>query len=346
MPSASSSASKTPQHNAATAAGFIQSPDELVAALRATNTSPLWAQMQRLNPPAPNPQTIPHVWNYDEIRPYLAKAGQLITEKQAERRVLMLGNPAREAPYTTDTLYAGLQLVQPNETAPAHRHTAFACRFIIEGTGGFTAVHGKRVPMRPRDVIVTPTWNWHDHGKKGANEEGGDDQPVIWLDGLDLPNFIHFPVHFVEHYSSPRYPAEDFAESDIVYPWDKMQLQLDAATDSWVSRPYLKRNGAEIGRVIGASAERLLPCTTSPEIRETSSAVYHVIEGSGSTTVGNSVLKWKQGDTFCVPAWHRYQHQAGAEGQVYLYRFDDKPMLKALGFYRVEGVNAETYVSE
>lgn len=99
--------------------------------------------------------------------------------------------------------------------------------------------------MRPRDVIVTPTWNWHDHGKKGANEEGGDDQPVIWLDGLDLPSFIHFPVHFVEHYSSARYPAEDFAESDIVYPWDKMQLQLDVTSDGWVSKPYLKRNGAE-----------------------------------------------------------------------------------------------------
>lgn len=95
MPSASSSASENRQHTAAVAAGSIQNPDELVAALRVTNTSPLWAQMQRLNPPAPNPQTIPHVWNYDEIRPYLVKAGQLITEKQAERRVLMLGNPAR-----------------------------------------------------------------------------------------------------------------------------------------------------------------------------------------------------------------------------------------------------------
>ncbi|KAI1040003.1 hypothetical protein LB505_006063 [Fusarium chuoi] len=51
--------------------------------------------MTRLNPPAPNPQTIPYVWSYDKIKPYLLKAGQLITEKQAERRVLMLGNPAR-----------------------------------------------------------------------------------------------------------------------------------------------------------------------------------------------------------------------------------------------------------
>ncbi|WAO91565.1 Hypothetical protein NCS54_00904000 [Fusarium falciforme] len=328
-----------------TAAKALQTSEALVAALQATNTAPLWAQMQRLNPPAPNPQTVPHLWAYDKIKPYLLRAGQLITEKQAERRVLMLANPARAAPYTTDTLYAGLQLVQPKETAPAHRHTAFACRFIIEGTGGFTAVHGKRVPMRPRDVIVTPTWNWHDHGKKGADEEGGDDQPVIWLDGLDLPNFIHFPLHFVEHYSAARYPAEDVDDSEIVYPWDKMQARLDASPEKWTSEAYLKPNGAEIGKIIGASAERLDPGASSPEIRETSSAVYHVIEGSGSTKIGDTVLNWKQGDTFCIPTWHAYQHQAD-EQKVYLYRFDDKPMLRALGFYRVEGVDVETYVSD
>ncbi|KAL4723060.1 hypothetical protein ACLX1H_010301 [Fusarium chlamydosporum] len=292
------------------AAKALRTSEELVDALRVTNTAPLWAQMTRLNPPAPNPRTIPHVWSYNEIKPYLLRAGQLITEKQAERRVLMLENPGRE------------------------------------GTGGYTAVHGKRVPMRPRDVIVTPTWNWHDHGKKGADEEGGDGQPVIWLDGLDLPSFIHFPVHFVEHYTAARYPAEDYEESDIVYPWSKMQPKLDASPKPWVSEPYLKTNGAEIGRILGASAERLLPEATSLEIQETSSAVYHVIEGFGSTRVGDQVLEWKQGDTFCIPAWHEYQHRAGTRNKVYLYRFDDKPMLKALGFYRVAGVGVETYVSD
>lgn len=243
----------------------IETQEQLLQALQSTKTAPLWAQMQRLNPPAPNPQTVPYVWSYDAIRPYLLRAGDLVTEKQAERRVLMLANPARggvtlsysptmyklrltqhlEAPYTTDTLYAGLQLVQPRETAPAHRHTAFACRFIIEGTGGFTAVHGKRVAMRPRDVIVTPTWNWHDHGKKGADEEGGDEKPVVWLDGLDLPSFVHFPVHFVEHFEEKRYPAEDVEEAAVVFAWEGMQRRLDEGEGEWVSRPYLKEDGRE-----------------------------------------------------------------------------------------------------
>lgn len=94
-------------------------------------------------------------------------------------------------------------------------------------------------------MIVTPTWNWHDHGKKGSDEEGGDDKPVIWLDGLDLPNFIHFPIHFVEHYASSRYPAEDVDDSPIVFPWAEMQGKLDAKNEGWASEPYLKKDGRE-----------------------------------------------------------------------------------------------------
>jgi gentisate 1,2-dioxygenase len=152
--------------------GFYKEADsaeKLISELPATHTLPLWAQMAKLNPPEPNPTCIPHIWRYNDLKPYLLRAGELISEKQAERRVLMLVNPAREAPYTTDTLYGGLQLVMPNETAPAHRHVAFAMRFVIEGSGGFTAVHGQRIGMTKGDVILTPTWNWHDHGKDGVS---------------------------------------------------------------------------------------------------------------------------------------------------------------------------------
>ncbi|KOS47626.1 hypothetical protein ACN38_g1450 [Penicillium nordicum] len=146
----------------------IDTEEQLLADLKTSKTLPLWKQMARLNPPAPNPTTVPNVWKYSAIRPNLERAGKLVPADQAERRVLMLTNPGRDAPFTTDTLYAGLQLVMPNETALAHRHTAFAMRFIIEGQGGFTAVHGRRITMQRGDVILTPTWNYHDHGKDGS----------------------------------------------------------------------------------------------------------------------------------------------------------------------------------
>ncbi|KAJ9144074.1 Gentisate-dioxygenase [Pleurostoma richardsiae] len=319
-------------------------PDETAKMLQVAETNhtkPLWLQMTRLNPPLPNPQCTPYVWKYSEIRPSLLKAGELVTEQQAERRVLMLVNPSRDAPFTTDTMYAGLQLVMPNETAKAHRHTAFAMRFIIEGEGGFTAVHGRRIKMRRGDVILTPTWNWHDHGKDGSG-------PMIWLDGLDLPNFVHFPVHFVEHYSSPRYPAEDVdtEKSWIVFPWSKMQAALDDAPGDYATRPYLHEDGTEVSKILGGSAARLAPGTRSPLVQETASSVYHVVEGSGYSRIGDAIYHWKKGDTFCIPSWYPYEHVADAgPNPVYLYRFDDKPMLKSLGFYRSADMDVETLVS-
>ncbi|TKX20866.1 cupin domain-containing protein 6 [Elsinoe australis] len=316
----------------------------LISELPATHTLPLWAQMAKLNPPAPNPQCIPHIWRLSEIEPYLLRAGDLITEKQAERRVLMLVNPAREAPYTTDNLYAGLQLVMPNETAPAHRHTAFVMRFIISGQGGFTAVHGSRIPMERGDVILTPNYMWHDHGKDGSG-------PMIWLDGLDLPLFRHFPTHFVEHFAEKRYPAEDISkeESPLVFPWRDMQRKLDEAAASqradWVTEPYLRSEGREVSYTLGGAAERLAAGKSSPSIRETASSVYHVVSGTGHSVIDGKKIEWKRGDIFCIPAWHSYTHNADLGATVYLYRFHDKPMLKALGLYRVEGVSVEEYVS-
>ena len=73
----------------------LDSEEQLLAELEASKTLPLWKQMTRLNPPAPNPTTVPNVWKYKDIRTNLGRAGELVPESQAERRVLMLINPAR-----------------------------------------------------------------------------------------------------------------------------------------------------------------------------------------------------------------------------------------------------------
>lgn len=73
--------------------------------------------------------------------------------------------------------------------------------------------------------------------------------------------------------------------------------------------------------------------------------MYHIIEGTGHTVIDGEKFTWEQGDTFCIPSWHQYQHFSDAGQRVYLYRFDDKPMLKALGFYRAEGSDTEALSS-
>ncbi len=295
----------------------------------ARHAQPLWTQMETMVPPRPQPKAVPHVWRWDELRPLLGRAGDLVGTEDAERRVFMLVNPALHAPHTTDTLYAGLQLIKPGEIARAHRHVAFALRFIVEGDAAYTAVDGEKVTMTRGDLVLTPSWNWHDHGHDG-------DAPMVWLDGLDLPVWQFFPANFAEPYADERYPSEPGPEeSGLRFPWRPVQAALDEQSGPFARYEYHRRNGERhISRVIGASAERLAAGAQSPGRRETAGLVYHVYSGSGRTRAGDTTLTWKQGDTFCVPAWTPYRHEAADD--TYLFRFDDRPVLEAIGAYRIE----------
>ena len=102
-----------------------------------------------------------------------------------------------------------------------------------------------------------------------------------------------------------------------------------------------KADGSNLSLIIGCSAERLEAGHTAPLRQETASVVYHVISGSGSIQIGQNVLYMEQSDTFCVPAWMKYEIRASDTAPLYLYRYDDRPMLEALGIYR----NADFLVS-
>src|SRR5512135_1224317 len=144
------------------------------------NLAPLWEVLHALVPPQPQGPCKPGYWNYRAIRPYIEESGRAITAKEAVRRVLILENPGmRGQSCITRSLYCGLQLILPGEVAPSHRHTQSALRFIVEGSGAYTAVDGERTVMHPGDFIITPSWTWHDHGNPGT-------EPVVWMDGLDI----------------------------------------------------------------------------------------------------------------------------------------------------------------
>jgi gentisate 1,2-dioxygenase len=263
------------------------------------------------------------------------ESGSLISAEEAERRVLMLVNPNLEAPYTTDTIYAGLQLIFPGETAPAHRHMAFALRFIIEGSQGFTAVEGNKLIMKRGDVILTPSWSWHDHGNEGTG-------PMVWLDGLDLPLYRFLPINFAENYADTRYPSTLATESKLKIPWSTVAEQLDRSLEreSYALYQYEFGDGLPLSRTISAQAERVAAGTTSPKSQETCSFVYHVSEGEGYSVVtapGGKEEKvvWKQKDTFSVPAWSVISHTCTAKrGQAYLFAIHDRPIVEALGLLR------------
>ena len=107
--------------------------------------------------------------------PYGEACG-LISTEEAERRVLVFENPGLPGQSRiTQSLFGGLQIILPGEIAPAHRHTASALRFILEGKDAYTAVGGERTMMEPGDFVITPSMTWHDHGNVGK-------EPMVWLD--------------------------------------------------------------------------------------------------------------------------------------------------------------------
>jgi gentisate 1,2-dioxygenase len=307
--------------------------DSLFAEAVVEHAQPLWPVLGVLSPEFPTAKAVPHVWRYKQLRPFCERAARMVPAELAERRVFMLVNPALNAPYTTDTLYAGLQTILPGETARAHRHTPFALRFIIEGERGFTAVEGEKVMMERGDMVLTPQWEWHDHGNEG-------DAPMIWMDGLDLPLWQMLPAIFTERYSEERYPSElRPSASNRKYPWVEMQAKLDAIAGSTAEARYsLRKNDAEVGLTCGAGAYRIDAGASTAAFRETASAIVHVYQGQGRTTFADgTVSEWVRGDTFVLPAWRAATMQNTGSERAYLFRFDDRPLLTSMGAYRSDG---------
>jgi len=56
--------------------------------------TPLWEVLGALVPPQPTSPVAPVCFRYDEVRPHVLEAGRLISAEEAERRVLVLENPA------------------------------------------------------------------------------------------------------------------------------------------------------------------------------------------------------------------------------------------------------------
>ncbi|KEY66392.1 hypothetical protein S7711_05826 [Stachybotrys chartarum IBT 7711] len=303
--------------------------NEYLAGLPSQHLEPLWNRMSVMVPASPNPKTKPYIWKYSEVLPHLQRAGELVPEEEAERRVLMLRNPSMEAPYTTDTIYGGLQLVRPRETAPAHRHIAYACRFIIEGNG-FTAVEGKKMPLTRGDVVVTPTWHWHDHGNESNS-------PVIWLDMLNLPLFRYAPIHFAEGYDEKRYPSALCDPCEWRHPWAPVQTKLDAQKGNHAIHHYKNKDGMPLSTTLGVQAERIAAAASSSQSQDSSSFIYHCVEGRGRTVVEppsgeKMTFSWTSKDTFAIPAWSKVQHFNDSTSEpAYLVAVNDGPFLDLLG---------------
>src|ERR1051325_9640482 len=139
----------------------------------------LWEIASQMTP-HPRPQAVAHQWKWSVLEEVVKQSASAVPVGD-ERRAMQLFNPGLNGQWaTTNTLIAAVQVLLPGEVARAHRHSPAAIRFIIEGDGAYTAGEGEKVIMHPGDFILTPSWQWHDHGNE-TNET------VVWMDGLDVP---------------------------------------------------------------------------------------------------------------------------------------------------------------
>jgi gentisate 1,2-dioxygenase len=297
---------------------------EYYTRLAAQNTAPLWEVLGEIVPAQPRPTCAPAIWRYDDLRPLLLEAGRRITAEEAERRVLILENPAaRGQSRTTSSLYAGLQLVMPGEVAATHRHVASALRLVLESEGGYTTLNGERITMHPGDFILTPSWCWHSHGNPG-------EKPVIWLDGLDIPIVNLFEASFFERHTGQAAAASD---SVLTYPYARSREALEHAHRASTLHPShgVKIQLLELPTI--AAFLQLLPAGfVGAPYRATDGAVFCAVEGQGTSRVGDAVFTWKQHDVFVVPSWRPVSHHAEAESV--LFSFSDRPVQKSLGLWR------------
>lgn len=320
---------------------------------------PLWRHPDLL-PDEPRSRAVPYVWRYAELRELLMDAGELISAEQAERRVLMLMNPGLDGrAAATTNLYAGLQLVLPGEIAPAHRHTSSALRFIVEGVGGHTVVDNERIDMNPGDLVLTPNWTWHDHRNFSA-------EPIVWLDGLDLPIVNALEANFFERSSAkvqpldkpddashrmyaagrlnPAWESWGSAYSPVFkYPWTESERGLrdlsssvdGSRTDGIILEYTNPRTGGPVLPTLACYLQALAPGQHTEAHRHTSSAIYHVVDGHGSSIVDGQELAWEARDTFALPGWAVHEHVNGSSDSLaILFSFTDEPAFRALGCYR------------
>jgi len=322
------------------------------------NLVPLWPSLRGVLPPKiPTRQTKPICWEYTAIRPLLMEAGDLAPIEKAERRVLVLANPGHgiEKMQASSAIYLGMQLLLPGEYAASHRHTPNAVRMIVEGEGAYTTVDGDKLQMHRGDLILTPTGLWHEHGHEGQ-------EPVIWLDVLDLPIVYYMETSYHEEGKSQNVSNGQLSElyvhggvlptslnpkSNSQYPmlryaWKDVRASLEmmAKQDPLVEVlqvTYVNPlTGHDAENILGFYALMLRPDQTLTLPARSPASVYHVIEGEISVHIAAEQFKLSIADTCCAPGYTPVtlkNHSATEPACIFMV--DEAPLHRKLGVYEV-----------
>jgi gentisate 1,2-dioxygenase len=337
--------------------------DGLYADLAASDLQPLWVQ-EGLLPRTPG-RLSPHIWRWKTLRDLAERAGDLVgIERGGDRRVLSLTHPDLGGlPFATPTLWGGVQFLGGGELAPGHRHTPGALRFVLEGSGVWTLVNGDPVHMARGDLVLTPSWSWHEHHNPGTD-------PMIWFDGLDLPLVRSLDAVFFEPggeepsgyqpelvsrsehgYGSAGLlpladepvrvedPAAGRASRLLAYRWAAVDAALARRIESTGRREASARyadpaTGRDVMPTLRAEMHRVLAGHRTRTTRTVGNVLWVVYRGSGATVIDGRRFRWTAGDMFVAPSWAAIDHEANDDADLFL--LSDGPVLEALGLARTQ----------
>jgi gentisate 1,2-dioxygenase len=333
--------------------------EELNDLLRGRWVSGLWNLDHAERQSDPKTKVKPHLWKWQAIYDSLLQAREKISvaSGSVERRVIRLVNPGMpETEMTSHTMLLSFQLIQPGEVAPGHRHTMAAFRFILQGNGAYTNVDGEKMVMEEGDLILTPQWSWHEHAHEG-------NEPMVWIDGLDVPFVQALQVVSFQPYRQGRLPVSEGIDSVTDYGMTRPVGKMDAPSipflhyrwrDIYPSLQRLARgngsphdgaalqyvnpaNGGSTLPTLSCWIQMLRPGEQTQAHRHTSTSIYHAFRGSGTTLINGEPFHWEKGDTFIVPLWSWHEHaNRSSKEEAILFSMHDLPILKAFGLYREE----------
>jgi gentisate 1,2-dioxygenase len=317
------------------------------AAWAAANVFPLWENRAAHAPPKPAEPAC-H-WRWSDLGPFVRQAIGMRDMAAVERRVLMLVSP-HAAPVggaggTTTNLNANVQILMPGETARPHRHSMNALRFVMQGEDAVTIVDGKECPMAEGDLVTTPGWCWHEHVHRGT-------APIVWLDVLDAS--LHRYLGTARFQPGPsndmprRTDDSAFAAAGFTpqisdpagnyspmfrYPWEQAKAAVAAAPIG----PDGARRVRYANPLDGGPCMPFLDCylveidakTPTVPFRTSAHAVCTVVEGSGTSRVGEDEIAWGPRDVFSMPHGNWISHRASG-GKARLFIVTDRDIFRRL----------------
>ena len=278
---------------------------------------PGWVEGEGERPP----EIKPFLWRWSQVEPLVLKSGTYRRSGPLMCSAAPCASPLRVWPVARPRL-----CIPPSNCCcrarplPAHRHTPTAIRWILKGKGAYTTVNGDKCWMEPGDLVLTPSWTWHDHSNEG-------NEPMIWMDGLDIPLVRYLKANFYEQFPEDVQPIEGTGTSARKYAagalrptWEDPQVPYSSLWHYKWNRTYDALSGmaempcdphddvameyrdpvtgGPVLRTMACWVQMIRPGVHTKAHRHTSSKVYQVFQGSGHSVIDGQRFGLERGRLF------------------------------------------------